>query len=133
MFVQGPWNQYRIYGNTLRFIPVPAAGQTVAFEYIFKGWVYPATYNNLFSVPTASEFTNDADSCAFDEEMIALGTIYRWKAAKGLPYAEDFAAFERRAMDAMGRDATKPVLNMGNSYDTILPGIWVPAGSWMNP
>ena len=59
-----------------------------------------------------------------------MGLIWRWKAAKGLDYSEDYAKYERRVTDAMGRDAGKPKLSMdGASYD-IQPVILVPRGSF---
>lgn len=37
--VTGPFQQFRLRGDKLRFIPAPPAGQTCAFEYITKNWV----------------------------------------------------------------------------------------------
>ena len=72
----------------------------------------------------------DADTPKHSEQLIVLGLIWRWKAAKGLDYAEDFAKYERRVVDAMGRDAGKARLFMdGTTYD-IQPVILVPRGSF---
>jgi hypothetical protein len=35
------------------------------------------------------------------------GVIWRWKAAKGLEYAEDYNKYERLVADQMGRDGGK--------------------------
>jgi hypothetical protein len=37
--VTGPYNQFRIRGNSVLFIPAPVAGNTIAFEWISKNWV----------------------------------------------------------------------------------------------
>lgn len=133
MFVQGPWNQFRIIGDGLFFLPAPAAGQTCVFEYQSLNWNggNPSERGGSLAPQYFAEtWIQDADVGILDEKIMALGVIWRWKAAKGLPYAEDFAKYEKRVNDEISRDSSKAVLNMGDKYDTILPGVWVPAGSW---
>jgi hypothetical protein len=124
MQINGPFNSYRIIADTINFYPVPAAGQTCAFEFISRNWV------NTSVGATASYWTNDADTPKLDGQLIVLGTIWRWKHAKGLDYAEDFAKYERRIIDAMGRDAGKPILNANGTRCDIEPVVMVPSGSW---
>lgn len=124
MVMQGPWNQYQIRGGNILFIPVPSAGQTVAFQYQSKNWV------TLNAGGTGSAWANDADTALLDEDIIALGLIWRWKRAKGFDYAEDFATYERNVTNALARDGVKDVLNMGDTVYDIYPGILVPSGSW---
>jgi hypothetical protein len=62
-----------------------------------------------------------------------LGTIWRWKQAKGMTYAEDFAKYERRIAELLQRDAVKPTLSMtGTMYD-VVPLVVVPSGTWNQP
>ncbi len=61
---------------------------------------------------------------------MAQGCIWRWKAAKGLEYAEDFDKYERLVADAMGRDARNPTLNLGGFAGDYPFGVVVPLGSW---
>jgi hypothetical protein len=122
--ISGPFNSFRIVGDVIKFNPAPAAGQTCAFEYASKNWVVTSTGG------TGSVFTNDADTCKLDDDLMVLGTRWRWKQAKGLDYAEDFAEYERQINDAMGRDGGKAVLNLGGGYNDILPVVLVPTGSW---
>jgi hypothetical protein len=124
MSMQGPWNQWRIRGGNLLMTPVPAAGQTCYFEYVSKAWA--------LSVALADKvaFTADDDTSKLDEDIMALGLIWRFKAAKGFSYAEDFNKYERRVVDAMAQDGTKDTLNMGDSRYDIYPGITIPSGSW---
>ena len=59
-----------------------------------------------------------------------MGTIWRWKEAKGLDFSADYEKYEKRVLDAMGRDAGKARLFMdGATYD-IQPVVMVPSGSW---
>lgn len=125
---QGPFNQFRIRGNTLRFIPAPTAGQTCAFEWQSKNWC-----QNSGATVTYSAWNADTDVGLIDEDLMTLGLIWRWKEAQGLDYAEDFAKYERQVADALGRDGGKPKLNLGGYSWDLYPAIIVPSGSWSLP
>jgi len=122
--LNGPFNSFRIIGDSINFYPNPAAGQTCAFEYITKNWITTSAGS------TSSVWTNDADTPKLNDQLVMLGLVWRWKQAKGLDYAEDFAKYERRITDAMGRDAGKQVLNMDGATYEIQPAILVPRGNW---
>lgn len=124
MQINGPFNSFRIQGDAIKFNPIPVAGQTCAFEFISNNWI------NTSAGGTSSIWTNDADTPKIDDQMIVLGTIWRWKQAKGLDYSEDYAKYERRIMDKMGRDGGKPKLNMNGATNNIAPVVIIPAGSW---
>lgn len=124
MQINGPFNSFRIIGDVINFYPVPVAGQTCAFEYISRDWL------NTSVGGTSPIVTNDADTPRISDEIVTLGTIWRWKAAKGLDYSEDYNKYERRLMDAMGRDAGKARLYMNGAQFEILPVVAVPWGSW---
>lgn len=119
----GPWYQFRIFNNEIRFIPAPAAGDSCFFEYTTKNWV--ATSGN-----SASSWTADTDTALLDEDILCMGLIWRWKAAKGMVYTQDFDKYERRILDAMAADASKDILNLGDERYDIFPGVIVPSGSW---
>lgn len=124
MQINGPFNAFRIMNGQIRFYPNPVAGQTCAFEYMSKNWISTSIGG------TSETWTNDADTPLIDDKVIILGTIWRWKAAKGLDYAEDFRKYELRITDAQARDGGKPVLSAdGVKYD-IQPVIMVPTGSF---
>ena len=125
MQINGPFNAFRIQNDNLNFYPLPVAGQTCSFEYMSKNWIQTSIGG------TSAFWTNDADMPLIDDQLMILGTIWRWKQAKGLDYSEDFAKYEKRILDAMGRNAGKPVLSTGgqNQYE-IQPVIAVPRGSF---
>lgn len=122
--INGPFNSFRIIADAINFYPNPVAGQTCAFEYQSRAWVNKATGG------TADTWTADADTSKLDGQLMVLGIIWRWKAAKGLDYAEDYAKYERRVTDAMGRDGGKPKLDMGGGCVDIQPVVLVPRGSF---
>ena len=123
-FQSGPWSQYRIKDNELLFYPAPAVGNNIYFEYITK-----ALYKDSLGVDKV-EITADTDAMALDEELITLGIVWRFKQQKGLDYSEDFSKYTKRLNDLLARDGTKPVLHLDNSGYDVMPGIFVPAGSW---
>jgi hypothetical protein len=121
--IAGPFNRYRIIANNIRFYPVPAAGQDCYFEYITNQW----------TAAGGTEYQSDTDTSLLDDTTMILGTIWRWKQAKGMTYAEDFAKYERRIAELLQRDAVKPTLSMtGTMYD-VVPLVVVPSGSWNQP
>ena len=124
MNINGPFNSYRIISDVINFYPNPVAGQTCAFEYISQNWVTTTS-------STSSTWTADTDKPKISDQLMILGIIWRWKMVKGFDYSEDFAKYERRMNDAMGRDGGKTILSLngGAKYD-IQPVIMVPSGSW---
>lgn len=122
--VSGPFTQFRIRGGLVRFLPTPVAGDTIAFEWVSKNWVTVAAGG------TSSTWTADADTGLIDEEIMTQGVIWRWKAAKGLEYAEDYNKYERLIADQMGRDGGKARLNLNGGSGDIPAAVLVSSGSW---
>ncbi len=121
--VNGPYNQFRIRQGTVRFIPVPVAGDAIYFEWISKYWATGAGGD-------ASTWMADADTSYLDEEIMTAGVMWRWKAAKGLSYAEDFNKYEGLVADQMARDGGKARLNLGGGISDWPAGTFVSLGSW---
>lgn len=125
MFINGPWNQYRIYGNNLTIFPIPVAGNTCNFEYVTRYWSTDVTGT------TGKEyFSADSDITLLDSNLMTLGLIWRWREAKGLLFDSAFQKYETKFKTISSRDASKPTLNMGGVRYDILPGVFVPAGNW---
>ena len=121
--LNGPFNSYRIINDVINFYPNPAAGQLCYFEYITKNWVTTAT-------GTSSTWTSDTDTPLLDDQLITLGLIWRWKAAKGLEYSEDYEKYESLIMNRMSRDGVRETLNMAGTAFDIQPVVLIPAGNW---
>lgn len=128
MGVTGPYPRYRIYGNELRFLPqAPVdAGKTIRFEFITNNWLYNPTGDTYSDI-----FDSDDQETILDPRLIILGTVWRWKHARGLEYGQDFDNYERAVADSTSRDGPKPILTMdGEPQDTIAPVAVVPTGNW---
>jgi hypothetical protein len=134
----GPWQQYRIRGNSLLFLPTPSAGSSIYFEWITKNWATNAAGSISSTVLAA-----DTDVSRLDERIHALGAIWRFKAAKKLEYSEDFDKYELAVADAMSRDGSKPQLNLGGvgseympvsgNFSTLSNGSGGSGGGWNPP
>lgn len=123
-FQSGPWNQFYIREGHLWFYPQPVAGQSVYVQYISKavGKAYAGTEIN--------KFTLDTDIPFFDEELLILAIKWRFRRAKRFDSTDEKQDYEGCLNDLIARDGSKPVLSMdGTKYD-IMPGIFIPAGSW---
>jgi len=128
MVPTGPDYRFRIRGDRLLITPVPAAGSTWAFEYISSNWILGAdgvTYKN--------RFTLDTDTLLLPENLLTSGLKWRWRKDTGLEYAEDFRTYEMQVKDAMGRDGGRKVLDMSGDRGDMMPGVFVPQGSWAVP
>lgn len=123
--INGPWSNYRVKAGHLYMYPTPVAGQDCYFEFVTRYWLTDttgATGREVFAV--------DTDIPKLDWQLLVLGTIWRWKKAKGFEYSEDFNTYERRVMDAMARDGGKDTLSLTNTKYDVFPGVVVPSGSW---
>lgn len=123
--MQGPFNQFVIRGNAVLFTPAPAAGNSCYFEWMSRAWCASSDGST-----SSSFWVADTDVALLDEDIMVMGLIWRWKAAKGLDYAEDFNKYERRKTDAQARDGGKPTLDLNGTDMDIFPGVIVPAGFW---
>lgn len=122
--VTGPWNQFRIRGGNLLFIPAPSAGDTCAFEWVSKNFCQSSGGTGQ------SVWTADTDTGLLSEDLMKLGLIWRWKAANSLEYAQDFDTYEGRVADAMARDGGKQILSLDGYAAGIAPVVVIPSGSW---
>jgi hypothetical protein len=124
-FSSGPWISYRIRGNQLLFFPIPAAGQSVFFEWCTKFWA-----TDILGSTPKSSFTVDTDVALLDERVITLDALWRFKRANKLSYDEDYQKAQDAINDLIVRDGSKPRLNLQGPPAEFGPGIFVSAGNW---
>lgn len=74
--------------------PAPSAGMTFTFEYISKMWVTSTTLNASTSLYTWDSFQTDNDTTFFNEQMLKLEAIWRFKLTKG---SDDWQVWKGRA------------------------------------
>ena len=123
--VNGPNYQFRIRGGKLLSNPAPTAGNNWRFEYVSHNFIIDPN-----GITYKQYFTNDDDALLLPENLLIMGLRWRYLREKGMDYAELFRIYEMQVKDAMGRDAGKPTLNMGEGRD-VGPSVFIPAGSWI--
>lgn len=105
-----PADHFRIYGGILYITPAPTAGDNIAFEYISKNWCQSSGGTGQ------AAWAADTDTGVLDEDLMTLGVYWRFRADMGLDYAEAYADYERRVMDLINADGSKPTLSMDGGY-----------------
>lgn len=104
--------------------PIPPAGNTIAYEYISTNWARSSTGVEK------SSFTADDDETFLPEILMKAGLRWRWKQAKGLPYGEDMATYERAVQRQLGTDGGARALNI-TGQELIYPyGVNLPEGGF---
>jgi hypothetical protein len=112
---------FTVRGGAIYITPTPTAGDTVAYEYVSTKWCQSS------GGTAQTEWAADTDTSKLDEALHVLDLIWRFKQAKGLEYAADLAAFERRVTDKLMRDGVKPRISTSEvDYDRIPQGPQVP-------
>jgi hypothetical protein len=100
-----------ILDGKMQFSPAPTSGSPAKFAYISKNIARAAAGG----APIAT-FTDDGDSFVLEDRLLTLGLIWRWKAQKGLEYAEDMANFEKAFSENAGRDKGSQAIRKGSPY-----------------
>jgi hypothetical protein len=116
---------FRQRGDDLLITPTPTAGDTIAFEYVAKNWCQSE------ALTAQSAWALDTDTGLLSEELMTLGTIWRWQKAKGLDYAESYRTYEMQVAQVAMREGAKPVLNMGSRSSNSARQPIIPDGNWL--
>lgn len=98
-----------VLGKRLYIKPAMANLATTQFVYISDRIVIA----DGFTAPTKAAFTDDADTFFLDERILKLSLIWRWKAGKGRPYADDKQAYLETIDAVAGVDKGSRVLHVG--------------------
>lgn len=86
--VMGVGPLFQIEAGVLTFVSAPADDETFTVS-------YQTTKPIVSSGTPVIEFLLDADTMLIPERLVRLGLVWRWKASKGLRYAEFLDSFER--------------------------------------
>lgn len=104
--VAGAWT---IYGGQVHIKPAPANGEEVKYFYMSSKWA-------LDQASTAkAAFTADNDAFRLSEKLLELCMIWRWRANKGLAYAEDLANYEDAKEKLITADKGSRSITVGRS------------------
>ena len=119
----GVVNYFRIRGGDILFYPTPSAGDSVYFEYISNKWIESA------GGTAKAAFTADDDVTVIDEDILTVGTKWRFLRANGMDYSEEFRSYETGLESLFGSDGARAAVDMtGEIVDFNIP--MIPDGSW---
>lgn len=134
----GPRRRFRIFGtDPPQFIinPTPSStsdGETLAYEYVTRGWCRAAG-----AVPYTIYDSWQADSnvSLLSEDLIGLGTKWRFKKERGLPYSDDWNEWKDMLDRETARNGASPSLPLAaQSWGAPLVGPWnVQDGNYPGP
>lgn len=111
---------WRIINNNFEFFPILSAGEVLSYNYYSSQWILTVTGTRSL------RWTSDTDGSLIDEKVLTRGLEWRWKAAKGFDYAEEFRRYEQTLDRADGRQNTSRMISMAQQRgfsDNIWPGI----------
>lgn len=112
---------YRERDASFLLTPTPPAGETIGGEYISTDWARTA------DLATAkARWTIDTDTSYFDEWLLTLGIIWRWRKSKGLPYDEDHDSYTSYRDTLYANDGGSTTLSIAPEvgdgvYDPVAP------------
>lgn len=90
--------QYWRMINGVFNIYAPSDGDTIRYEYISENWILQAgtTPGNTFSA--------DTDTFEFDETLLMLAIVWRWKQLKGFQWEDDLQTYNEALADEIKKD-----------------------------
>lgn len=95
----------RVSGGFLKLNPVPSSVQTIGYDYYSK---YYCTTS--LGVPIEN-WAADSDLWRLDPDLAVLGMRYRFRARKGLPFAEEKADYVAAVAALQYDDTPKPLID----------------------
>ena len=102
------FDAFRVRGDAILIAPAPAAGETMAYEYVSKNWCGGAESTS----PDRAAFVSDDDITFLDAEAHTQGIVWRFQRSRGFDYAETFQGYEMLLAQLMGRDGGARTLSM---------------------
>lgn len=104
--VAGMWT---LYGGQVHIRPTPAPGQEVKFFHMSKLWAKDDQST------LKDGFTKDTDIFRLSETLLELCMIWKWRALKGLPYAQDQDNYEDAKEKLITADKGARIITVGRS------------------
>ena len=117
----------RVYAQKLHIYPADVT-QQFKFEYMSE---YPVWSSDKLT--RKFSFQADSDIPALPTRLIQADLRWRWRAAKGFSYAEQFRELNDMVVDDLAKNCVPGELNLaggGGNRRMVGPGLLIAAGSW---
>ena len=106
---------FRIRTNLFYISPTPTSAETIAYEYMSMNWCQSSL------AVGQSAWVADTDTGILSEELMTLGIIWRFKAAKSLDYAEAMNDYEIAVTKAIFKDGARVTIDTSNCERDRIP------------
>jgi hypothetical protein len=100
----GPRRRWRLMGSLFYVDPIPYDSNLLVFEYYSLNWAMTG------GTVAASSFTTDGDTYVLEDDLMTLGIMWRYKAAKGLDYQQLYETWDRAIQREIGHDTGARIL-----------------------
>jgi len=97
-------------GRTLWLDPTPAGRDEIVLEFQSAHWVESAdrsTYRYAIE--------SDTDKTVFDDDLLEMSVLWRFKQSRGLTFAVELAEYEQEVMRRFAEDAGARAIRVGRS------------------
>lgn len=117
-------NCFTYRGGNILITPSPTLNDTLAYEYISN------TFCQTSGAVAQAAWAADTDTGILSEALMELGTLLRWKMAKGLPFDTDMAKYETQVTLTAGYDSPLSTTHMAGNG--MMYGFEAPEGDWLH-
>lgn len=93
---------FRFRGSDILITPTPAAGETVAYEYISKNWCQTSGGTKQ------AAWAADTNTALIDEELHIQGLVWRFLKMRGMDHQDAFRDYTQNVMQAIMREGGRP-------------------------
>ena len=97
--------------------PVPGGVETLVIEYVSDYWCVSADGNTF-----RREIAADTDQTLFDDTLVYLNTLWRFKQSRGLSFAPELAEFEVERDRRFAKDAGMRTIYLGKKRQPLFRG-----------
>lgn len=105
--------------------PVPAAGQTIAYEYRSANWCQSS------GAVAQSAWAADTDTGILSERLMGLGLIWRFRQNRRMDWMPDHETYLNEVDAELARDKPRKIIDLKNGGPPQrIPGLVVPEGYW---
>lgn len=121
-------DSFTLRGASWLMGPVPAAGQTISYEYRSAYWCQSS------GGTAKAAWTADTDTALISERLMRLGIVWRFKKRRGLEWQSDHESYLNEVDGDLAADRPRKVIDLKNGGPPVrYPGITVPDGTWAVP
>ena len=99
-------------GRALFLDPTPQDRDTLVFEYASRNWLQNAARDAYLDRVAA-----DTDLPLFDDDLLEMSILWRFKQSRGLTFAAELAEYEQETMRRLAEDAGARSISIGRGSD----------------